>query len=128
MWALLTEDIDTSIEIKEIPGPIERPIERQEIKIASPKRSISRETIYPSPLSTPSSRRGDTIYDASRSQSYEIQLENNDICSICTNKKSLLLDIHTTKCGHKFHNKCFEEYKNHNKSRILTCPLCRIEL
>jgi hypothetical protein len=49
-----------------------------------------------------------------------------DDCSICLVNLGFNTDdeLFTTKCNHKFHNECWDQFKSHNTGD-LNCPLCR---
>ena len=49
-----------------------------------------------------------------------------EVCSICLDPLCETDgSVHTTKCGHKFHSKCFSAYLAFEKT---TCPCCMQEL
>ena len=43
-------------------------------------------------------------------------------CCVCI--EEIKHDLHTTHCGHRFHTKCLDTWKQKNK----TCPMCREDL
>ena len=43
-------------------------------------------------------------------------------CCVCI--EDIKTDLHTTYCGHRFHTRCLNNWKEKNK----TCPICRENL
>ncbi len=50
----------------------------------------------------------------------EFDLEAQETCCICLDV--LKKNIHVTKCRHKYHKKCINEYLQYNE--VSKCPLC----
>ena len=61
---------------------------------------------------------------------YIINKENTEEeCIICNEKlkKKKKTKYATLKCGHSFHNKCFQKWikTQHEQGQVATCPICR---
>ncbi len=70
--------------------------------------------------------RTDLIFKNSNDEYPILDLEESITCSICIEQINTEYDLCLVQCGHKFHYRCMEEYKE--KTNNYTCPLCRHEL
>lgn len=54
--------------------------------------------------------------------------DENEICPFCIEPLGTTQAVYQTKCGHKFHNNCFNEYCENNEDKIcndeMECPYC----
>lgn len=63
----------------------------------------------------------------------ELNKDCDDVCAICLNSlhhSKRLRKLHTTDCGHTFHETCFDKVKpkcEEDKIHIMMCPCCRSE-
>jgi hypothetical protein len=61
------------------------------------------------------------------------ELNRHDVCAICLNSlyhSNRLRKLHTTDCGHTFHETCFDKVKpkyEEDKIHRMACPCCRSE-
>lgn len=49
--------------------------------------------------------------------------KHDNTCSICL--EPIKRHLFTTKCGHRFHKKCFNQYVSSKNSSQVPCPYCR---
>jgi hypothetical protein len=71
--------------------------------------------------------------DFSKNLINEINSINSNKCPICYDNLTHTCNIYVTSCGHCFHKKCLEEYKEYNISNtfisylgdVISCPICK---
>lgn len=55
------------------------------------------------------------------------QFDPEDVCPICLNNYGTTQAIFETRCGHKFHNDCLNNYCASQRG-VIVCPVCRADV